>query len=130
MNIEPDFSKRGGLVVAVAQDVETGEVLMVAYMNREAWERTLATGLACYWSTSRNQLWTKGESSGHVQEVQEIRIDCDNDAVLLKVRQRGGAACHEGYPSCFYRQRVGDEWRTVQQRVFDPRKVYRPAGQE
>lgn len=127
MNIEPDFAKRGGLVVAVAQDCDSGEVLMVAYMNREAWERTLATGLACYWSTSRNQLWVKGESSGHVQEVKEIRIDCDNDAVLLKVHQRGGAACHEGYPSCFYRQRVGDDWKTVQQRVFEPEEVYGPS---
>ncbi len=128
MNVEPDFAKRGGLVVAVAQDADSGEVLMVAYMNREAWERTLETGVACYWSTSRNQLWIKGETSGHVQEVREIRIDCDHDAVLLKVHQRGGAACHEGYPSCFYRQRVGTEWKTVQERVFDPAKVYSRNG--
>lgn len=128
MNVEPDFAKRGGLVVAVAQDADTGEVLMVAYMNREAWERTLETGVACYWSTSRNHLWIKGETSGHVQEVREIRIDCDHDAVLLKVHQRGGAACHEGYPSCFYRQRVGTEWKTVQERVFDPAKVYSRSG--
>jgi phosphoribosyl-AMP cyclohydrolase len=99
---------------------------MVAYMNRTAWETTLATGKACYWSTSRNQLWVKGESSGHVQEVKEIRIDCDADAVLLKVHQRGGAACHEGYPSCFFRKRVNDHWEIVQERVVDPNAVYGP----
>ncbi|MCX8071660.1 MAG: phosphoribosyl-AMP cyclohydrolase [Candidatus Binatia bacterium] len=125
MNIEPDFAKRGGLVVVVTQDAESGEVLMVAYMNREAWEATLATGRACYWSTSRNQLWVKGESSGHVQEVKEIRIDCDRDAVLLKVRQHGGAACHEGYPSCFFRKRVDDRWEVVEERVVDPGELYR-----
>jgi phosphoribosyl-AMP cyclohydrolase len=126
MKLEPDFDKRGGLVVAIAQDAESGEVLMVAYMNRTAWETTLATGKACYWSTSRNQLWVKGESSGHVQEVKEIRIDCDADAVLLKVHQRGGAACHEGYPSCFFRKRVNDHWEIVQERVVDPKAVYGP----
>jgi phosphoribosyl-AMP cyclohydrolase len=126
MKLEPDFDKRGGLVVAIAQDAESGEVLMVAYMNRTAWETTLATGKACYWSTSRNQLWVKGESSGHVQEVKEIRIDCDADAVLLKVHQRGGAACHEGYPSCFFRKRVNDHWEIVQERVVDPNAVYGP----
>ncbi len=126
MKLEPDFDKRGGLVVAIAQDAESGEVLMVAYMNRTAWETTLATGKACYWSTSRNQLWVKGESSGHVQEVKEIRIDCDADAVLLKVHQHGGAACHEGYPSCFFRKRVNDHWEIVQERVVDPKAVYGP----
>jgi len=126
MKLEPDFDKRGGLVVAIAQDAQSGEVLMVAYMNRTAWETTLATGKACYWSTSRNQLWVKGESSGHVQEVKEIRIDCDADAVLLKVHQRGGAACHEGYPSCFFRKRVNDHWEIVQERVVDPNAVYGP----
>lgn len=124
MKLEPDFDKRGGLVVAVAQDADTGEILMVAYMNRQAWETTLATGNACYWSTSRNRLWIKGESSGHVQEVKEIRIDCDADAVLLKVKQRGGVACHEGYPSCFFRKRVGEAWQVVQERVVDPASVY------
>ncbi|GIW43149.1 MAG: phosphoribosyl-AMP cyclohydrolase [Candidatus Binatia bacterium] len=124
MKLEPDFEKRGGLVVAIAQDAESGEVLMVAYMNRAAWEKTLATGKACYWSTSRNELWLKGETSGHVQEVKEILLDCDADAVLLKVHQRGGAACHEGYRSCFFRQRTGEEWRVVQERVVDPKVVY------
>ena len=121
---QPDFNKRGGLVTVVTQDVDTGEVLMVAYMNRAAWEKTLATGTACYWSTSRNQLWVKGETSGNVQEVKEIRVDCDADAVLLKVHQRGGAACHEGYKSCFFRIADQDGWRIVAERVVDPEKLY------
>lgn len=121
---EPDFEKRGGLVVAVAQDADTGEVLMVAYMNREAWNRTLATKRACYWSTSRQELWTKGETSGHVQDVVEVRVDCDADAVLLKVRQRGGAACHEGYKSCFFRRVEPQGWSVVEQRVVDPQVLY------
>ncbi len=120
----PDFEKRGGLVTAIAQDADTSEVLMVAYMNRAAWERTLATGTACYWSTSRNQLWLKGETSGHVQEVREIRVDCDADAVLLKVHQRGGAACHEGYKSCFFRRVEPQGWQVVAERVVDPAQVY------
>lgn len=121
---EPDFDKRGGLVTAIAQDAASGEVLMVAYMNREAWQKTLETGVACYWSTSRNKLWIKGETSGHTQEVHEIRIDCDADAVLLKVHQRGGAACHEGFPSCFFRRVEPDAWRVVAERVVDPGKLY------
>jgi phosphoribosyl-AMP cyclohydrolase len=102
--IELDFEKQGGLVPAIAQDAASGEVLMQAYMNREAWEKTLATGMAHYWSRSRNSLWKKGETSGHVQEVKEIRVDCDADCVLLKVIQKGGAACHTGRRSCFYRK--------------------------
>ena len=121
---QPDFGKRGGLVTVVTQDVDTGEVLMVAYMNRAAWEKTLATGTACYWSTSRNELWVKGETSGNVQEVKEIRVDCDADAVLLKVHQRGGAACHEGYKSCFFRTADQTGWRIVAERVVDPEKLY------
>ena len=121
---EPDFEKRGGLVTVVTQDADTGEVLMVAYMNRPAWERTLATGTACYWSTSRNELWLKGETSGNVQDVKEIRVDCDADAVLLKVHQRGGAACHEGYKSCFFRTVEKTGWRVNAQRVVDPEKLY------
>jgi phosphoribosyl-AMP cyclohydrolase len=121
---EPDFEKRGGLVTAIAQDADSGEVLMVAYMNRAAWEKTLATGQACYFSTSRKQLWLKGESSGNVQEVREIRVDCDADAVLLKVHQKGGAACHEGYKSCFFRTVSEGEWRTVERRVVDPETLY------
>lgn len=113
------------LVIAIAQDYETGEVLMVAYMNREAFKKTIETGNAHYWSTSRNQLWFKGESSGHVQEVKEIFTDCDQDAVLLKVKQLG-AACHEGYYSCFFREVVdnGQKLEIVKERVFAPEKVY------
>jgi phosphoribosyl-AMP cyclohydrolase len=121
---EPDFEKRGGLVTAVTQDADTGEVLMVAYMNRDAWKKTLATGTACYFSTSRNELWVKGETSGNMQDVKEIRVDCDADAVLLKVRQRGGAACHEGYRSCFFRTADQNGWRVVATRVVDPKTLY------
>ncbi len=125
MKQEPDFEKRGGLVVAVTQDADSGEVLMVAYMNREAWEKTLDSGTACYWSTSRNELWVKGETSGHTQDVKSIYVDCDTDAVLLKVVQRGGAACHEGYKSCFFRQVMPEGLKVIGQRVFDPAEVYK-----
>jgi len=113
------------LVIAISQDYETGEVLMVAYMNRDAFEKTIETGKAHYWSTSRNQLWFKGESSGHVQEVKEIFTDCDQDALLLKVKQVG-AACHEGYYSCFFReiQDNGQKLEIVKEKVFAPEKVY------
>lgn len=121
---EPNFDKRGGLVTVVTQDADSGEVLMVAYMNRAAWQKTLASGTACYWSTSRNELWLKGETSGNVQEVREIRIDCDADAVLLKVYQRGGAACHEGYKSCFFRTADERGWHVVAERLIDPEKLY------
>ena len=110
---EPDFEKRGGLVTAIAQDADDGEILMVAYMNREAWQRTLATGKATYWSTSRNALWVKGETSGHVQHVREVLVDCDADAVLLKIEQVGGVACHLGYQSCFFRRVEGADWRVI-----------------
>jgi phosphoribosyl-AMP cyclohydrolase len=116
---EPDFAKRGGLVTAIAQDAATGDVLMVAYMNEAAWRHTLETRRATYWSTSRNQLWVKGESSGHVQHVKEIYVDCDADVVLMKVEQTS-AACHEGYRSCFFRRVEPDGWRVVAQRVADP----------
>ncbi len=117
---EPDFEKRGGLLPVIAQDAATGQVLMVAYMNRDAWRRTLATGLATYWSTSRNALWVKGETSGHVQHVREILVDCDQDAVLLRVEQTGGVACHEGYASCFFRRVDGDAWPIVAPRLEPP----------
>ena len=120
-----DFDKTGGLIPAIAQDANTGEVLMLAWMNREAYEETLRTGRACYWSRSRKKLWHKGEESGHVQNVKDIRIDCDADTILLKVEQVGGAACHEGYTSCFFRRVVGDRLETVGERVFDPQTVYR-----
>src|SRR5216684_3634455 len=103
-----DFEKLGGLVPAIAQDAETGLVLMMAWMNREAYEETLRTGRACYYSRSRARLWRKGEESGNVQEVRELFIDCDADTILLKVNQIGGAACHEGYASCFFRRVAGN----------------------
>jgi phosphoribosyl-AMP cyclohydrolase len=122
-----NFDKAGGLVSAIAQDYATGEVLMIAWMNREAFAETVRTGRAVYFSRSRNKLWRKGEESGHVQEVKEIFIDCDADAVLLKVNQLGGAACHEGYKSCFFRRVEGDgeKLTVVGQRVFDPKDVYK-----
>ncbi len=123
--IELDFSKFDGLLPAVCQDHETGKVLMVAFMNREAWEKTLATGEAHYWSRSRNELWHKGGTSGHVQKVKTIWVDCDNDTVVLEVEQIGGAACHTGYESCFHRRVNADgELETVGEPVFDPKEVY------
>jgi phosphoribosyl-AMP cyclohydrolase len=120
-----DFDKAGGLVPAIAQDVASGEVLMLAWMNRDAYEETLKTRRACYFSRSRNKLWRKGEESGHIQEVREIFIDCDADTILLKVHQVGDAACHEGYKSCFFRRVEGDDLKVVGERVFDPKKVYK-----
>ena len=119
-----DFDKAGGLVPVITQDAATGEVLMMAYMNPEAFAETLRTGRACYFSRSRNRLWRKGEESGNVQEVCGVYVDCDGDALLLKVRQVGGAACHEGYPSCFFRRIAEDDVQVVAQRVFDPHLVY------
>jgi phosphoribosyl-AMP cyclohydrolase len=120
----PDFEKSGGLVPAIAQDAATGQVLMLAWMNREAYEETLRTGRACYYSRSRGKLWRKGEESGHVQEVRGVYVDCDADTVLLKVHQVGGAACHEGYASCFFREVTPDGERVVDEKVFDPKQVY------
>jgi phosphoribosyl-AMP cyclohydrolase len=120
-----DFDKAGGLVPAVAQDAATGQVLMLAWMNREAFEETVRTGRAVYFSRSRNRLWRKGEESGHVQQVQGVYVDCDADTVLLKVTQIGGAACHEGYASCFFRELKGGELHVVAEKVFDPRSVYK-----
>ena len=125
MSIEPDFDKGGGLVPVIVQDSATNAVLMLAYMNRDSWLKTLETGNATFWSRSRNQLWLKGETSGHVQIVRDILIDCDNDTVLLKVTQVGGAACHTGYASCFYRKLSGDGFETVGERVFDPKEAYK-----
>ncbi|WP_025323001.1 phosphoribosyl-AMP cyclohydrolase [Deferrisoma camini] len=119
-----DFEKAGGLVPAVVQDADTGEVLMLAYMNEEALRRTLETGRAWFFSRSRNRFWMKGESSGHVQEVREVRVDCDADAVLLKVRQVGGAACHTGHRSCFYRRVEDGALVEDGEKVFDPEEVY------
>ncbi|MCK9363883.1 MAG: phosphoribosyl-AMP cyclohydrolase [Syntrophales bacterium] len=124
---EPDFEKGKGLVPAVVQDYETGDVLMVAYMNRESWQKTIETGKAHYWSRSRQSLWLKGETSGNFQIVREVRIDCDDDTVLLKVDQIGGAACHTGHRSCFYRKmnERGGDFTVVGEKVFDPKEVYR-----
>ncbi len=122
--IKLDFSKLDGLVPAVAQDWKTGEVLMVAFMNEEAWKPTLETGVMHYWSRSRSKQWKKGESSGNVQEVKELRIDCDSDCVLAKVNQIGDAACHTGYRSCFYRVLSGGELTTDGVLVFDPAEKY------
>ncbi|MCM8530725.1 MAG: phosphoribosyl-AMP cyclohydrolase [Lentisphaeraceae bacterium] len=123
--IKPDFSKDpNGLIPAIAQDAESGEVLMLAYVNEEAWEETVNTGRGVYWSRSRQQLWRKGDTSGNVQLVKEILIDCDRDTLIFKVEQVGGAACHEGYSSCFFRKVTKDSTEIVSERVFDPKKVY------
>ena len=119
----PDFSK-SSLLPVIAQDEATGDVLMLAYMNQEAYSETLKTGRVCYYSRSRDRLWRKGEESGNVQEVQALFIDCDADTVLLKVRQIGGAACHEGYASCFFRKITPEGVEVVDGRVFDPAEVY------
>jgi phosphoribosyl-AMP cyclohydrolase len=122
--VKLDFEKAGGLVPVIAQDASSGEVLMQAYMNELAWAKTQETGIAHYWSRSREKLWKKGESSGNIQEVKEIRIDCDADCVLLKVDQIGDAACHEGYRSCFFRRVKNGGLEVVGKRIFDPKEVY------
>lgn len=120
-----DFDKLGGLVPAIAQDYRTGEVLMVAFMNQAAWESTLKTGRATYYSRSRKSLWVKGETSGNVQLVKEIRVDCDNDAVLLKIEQVGAAACHTGHRSCFHKQVQNESVHIIGEPIFDPQEVYK-----
>ncbi|MFH1155765.1 MAG: phosphoribosyl-AMP cyclohydrolase [Pseudomonadota bacterium] len=124
--VQLDFNKTGGLIPAIAQDYETGDVLMLAYMNEDAWNETLKSGMATYYSRSRQALWKKGETSGNLQKIREIRIDCDNDTVLLKVDQIGGASCHLGYRSCFFRQTdASGSVDVVEPKIFDPRKVYK-----
>lgn len=118
-----DFEKGRGLVVAIAQDAASGEVLMIAHMNEESLRRTLETGEAVYWSRTRG-LWHKGEQSGHVQRVKELYVDCDGDAILMRVEQGGGAACHTGKRSCFFRRLDQGRWRDVGVQVFDPDRVY------
>ncbi len=113
-----------GLVPVVAQESGTGKVLMFAFMNREALEQTVATGQAVYWSCSRNKLWHKGEESGHVQKVREIRLDCDEDVLLLTVEQAGGIACHTGRHSCFFQKLENGEWLTDQPVLKDPKEIY------
>ena len=124
-NEGPDFGKGAGMLPAIAQDAETGEILMMAYMNAESYAETLATGRAVYYSRSRNKLWRKGEESGHVQQVLGVYLDCDRDTILLKVNQLGGAACHEGYKSCFFRQVTPEGLKIVAERLFDPAEVYK-----
>jgi phosphoribosyl-AMP cyclohydrolase len=122
--IQLDFNKTSGLVPAIVQDNETGEILMLAYMNQEAFDATVSTGKATYFSRSRQTLWVKGETSGNIQPVKEIRIDCDDDTVLLKVEQLGGAACHTGHRSCFHKKVENGVIRIVGEPVFDPKEVY------
>lgn len=119
----PDGLRDGGLVAAIAQDASSQQVLMIAWMNREAFEETCRTGFATYYSRSRQRLWRKGEESGHRQRVLEVRVDCDQDAVLLQVEQQG-AACHEGYASCFFRSWTPEGWQENQSRQVDPKTAY------
>jgi phosphoribosyl-AMP cyclohydrolase len=123
--INLDFPKQGGLVPVIVQDAADGAVLMLAYMNELAFQRTLETRKATYWSRSRNELWVKGESSGNTQDVEEVLVDCDADTVLLRVRQRGAAACHLGYRSCFFRRADGGGLEVIAKRAFDPDDVYK-----
>jgi phosphoribosyl-AMP cyclohydrolase len=122
----PDFSRNDGLLPAIAQDAETGEVLMVAWMNAEAYAQTMRTGRAVYFSRSRGKLWRKGEESGHEQTVRAVYVDCDADTILLKVEQKG-AACHEGYRSCFFREVTPQGLAIVAERLVDPANVYKPS---
>jgi len=123
--LKPDFAKCGGLVPCIAQEAETGDVLMMAFMNEEAWNETLRTREVHYFSRSRGTLWHKGGTSGHVQKVKSIRLDCDQDTILILVEQIGGAACHKGYKSCFFREITDEGERIVSPLVFDPKEVYK-----
>ena len=123
--IEPNFAKGDDLVPVIVQDAETKEVLMMAYMNRQSWEATLQTGKATYWSRSRQKLWLKGETSGHFQLIKAIFIDCDDDTILLQVKQLGEAACHTGHKSCFYRKLDGGDFVIVGEKIFNPEEVYK-----
>jgi phosphoribosyl-AMP cyclohydrolase len=120
-----DFKKIGGLVPAIIQDHLTGEVLMLGFMNEESWNLTLKEGTVVFYSRSRNKLWKKGETSGHVQIVKEIRVDCDDDTLLIRVEQVGGAACHTGYRSCFFRKLDGSDLVADGALVFNPEDVYK-----
>jgi phosphoribosyl-AMP cyclohydrolase len=120
----PNFDKMSGLIPAIAQDYKTGEVLMLAFMNQQAWEATLNTGKATYWSRTRQELWVKGQTSGNQQIVKEIRIDCDEDTVLLKIEQLGGATCHTGHRSCFHKKIEGGTVRINGEPIFDPKEIY------
>lgn len=122
--LELKFNEQG-LIPAVIQDYKTNEILMVAYMNKESFKKTVKDKKACFYSRSRKTLWLKGESSGNVQEVKSVYIDCDQDCILIKVKQTGGAACHIGYRSCFYRELKGDKLVVIGKKIFDPEKVYK-----
>ncbi len=122
--MELDFSKLDGLITAVIQDHASGEVLMVGFMNEEAYRKTVETGFATFYSRSRKKLWTKGESSGHRLVVKEIRADCDADTLLIKAQALGPGVCHEGYRSCFFRKLENGQWTTGGERAFDPAGVY------
>lgn len=124
MSIKLDFAKCGGLIPAIAQDHKTNEILMMAYINAESWQETIKSGYATYYSRSRQQLWKKGESSGHLQVVKEILVDCDLDTVIFKIEQLGPGACHTGHRSCFYRKVENGELFEVEETVFDADKVY------
>ena len=119
-----DFQKSDGLITAVVQDHATGRVLMVGYMNREAFDKTVQTGFATFYSRSRQKLWLKGESSGHRLVVKEISTDCDGDAVLVRAEPLGPGVCHEGYRSCFFRRLENGEWKVAEERTYDPQAVY------
>ncbi len=123
--IDLAFDKMGGLIPAIVQDHASGDVLMLAYMNAEAFQATLETGEATFFSRSRQTLWVKGKTSGHLQLVKSVHIDCDRDAILVRVEQIGGAACHTGYRSCFYRRVEGQGLAVEGQPVFDPKEVYK-----
>jgi len=120
-----NFDKLNGLVPAIAQDWKTGEVLMQAFMNEEAFKETLKTGMSVYFSRTKNKLWKKGEESGNFQIVKEILIDCDNDSVLLKVEQKGNSACHTGYRSCYYRKLKNGKLNIIGKKIFEPEEVYK-----
>ena len=122
--INIDFKKGDGLIPVIIQDASTNEVLMLGYMNREAWKETLKRKRASFWSRSRKKLWVKGETSGHFQKVKEIYLDCDGDTLLLKVNQIGGAACHTGFRSCFHHRYEKGGWKILGERIFDPKEVY------
>ena len=124
MSCKLDFEKCGGLIPAIAQDHVTNEVLMMAYINAESWAETLKSGYATYYSRSRQQLWKKGESSGHLQVIKEILVDCDCDTVIFKIEQLGPGACHTGHRSCFYRKVTPDGLQEIEASVFDADKVY------
>lgn len=122
--IQINFNKGEGLLPVIIQDEATHQVLMLGYMNRESWEETLKTGKVTFWSRSRKKLWLKGETSGHVQEVKEVFLDCDGDALLIKVNQVGGAACHTGFQSCFHHKHEEGQWKISGKKIFDPKEVY------